>query len=443
MLAQVDTDFQEQITNTFEDLSNGVFSSEPESLQNWRKEAFSAFMDLGFPTIKNEDWKYTNVKPYLKSNFTIIPNLQVIQNGIPAKTENFFGKELSAYTVYVVNGKINFEKSNVPDTNSVRIQEISESYATDGFLSRLKCKRDYSINPFLALNNALFTQGIYIEVEKNFQLDKPIHLVHLSDLDQEYFQLAKNVVIARQGSHFELIESVENTGHNNFFRNASTEILVEPNATFNHYKLQKGSENIRMVEHTEVEQQADSQYNNYTFTFPGYQFVRNNLNLALTGSNIESHMYGLYLTGGKQLVDNHTLVDHQQPHCESNQLYKGIMMDKSRAVFNGKVYVHPIAQITNAFQQNNNILFSDNASVYSKPQLEIFADDVKCSHGSTIGQLDPEALFYLRARGISESEGRSLLVNAFAFDVAEKIENPEIRELLENEISKTMTGVEY
>ena len=218
-------------------------------------------------------------------------------------------------------------------------------------------------------------------------------------------------------------------------------VTVEPNAVLHHIKLQKAHENFRLVEHTEVEQKQDSVYNNYTFTLPGMNFVRNNLNLELNGSNIESHMYGLYLTDRNQLVDNHTLVNHKEPNCNSNQLYKGILTDRSRAVFNGKVYVHSIAQKTNAFQQNNNILFSDNATIYTKPQLEIFADDVKCSHGSTIGQLDDEALFYLRARGLSKDDAQSLLVNAFAFDVTEKLVDDEIKIMLNDEIDQVMTGV--
>jgi Fe-S cluster assembly protein SufD len=220
--------------------------------------------------------------------------------------------------------------------------------------------------------------------------------------------------------------------------NAAAEAVLAEQAVFQHYDIQKASSNLRIVQRTEVAQKKHSNYSNYTFTFPGASFVRNNLALHLNDADVESHLYGLYLSADTQLVDNHTEVHHKMPRGESNQLYKGIVMDKSRAVFNGKIFVYQDAQKTNAFQQSNNVLFSEQATVNAKPQLEIFADDVKCSHGTTIGQLNKEALFYLKSRGIGEAQAKQLMVKAFAYDVAEKIQIESLRAYIESMIEMEM-----
>jgi len=216
---------------------------------------------------------------------------------------------------------------------------------------------------------------------------------------------------------------------------------VEQQAYLHHYDLQTGRAGMRFVQRTEAAQLKHSNYSNYTFTLPGADFVRNNLVLHLDAPDLESHLYGLYLAAGSQLVDNHTEVHHKHPNGESNQLYKGVLLDKAKAVFNGKIYVYPDAQKTNAFQQSNNILFSDKATVNAKPQLEIFADDVKCSHGTTVGQLSGDALFYLRSRGISEDSAKNMMVNAFAFDVTQKIKNEALRVYLERLVMQKMAEV--
>ncbi|HLU94070.1 MAG TPA: Fe-S cluster assembly protein SufD [Membranihabitans sp.] len=439
MLAQIDVDFREQIISDYLGVSECKVCDKPEYLAPIREVAFNFFQKNGFPSIKNEDWKYTPVKPYLNEP------LDVDQDDIShvdTATAPYFGKQLPGYKIVLINGLFHPELSDMPDQSTVTIEPVINVLREPEVKNILLKSRNYRANPFLAMNTALFTRGIYINVPRNVKIEKPIHLIHFVGGKQKKFNISKNIIIINPGAEAEIIESYYHAGHDSVsFRNSATEILIEPNAVLHHIKLQKAHENFRLVEHTEVEQKQDSVYNNYTFTLPGMNFVRNNLNLELNGSNIESHMYGLYLTDRNQLVDNHTLVNHKEPNCNSNQLYKGILTDRSRAVFNGKVYVHSIAQKTNAFQQNNNILFSDNATIYTKPQLEIFADDVKCSHGSTIGQLDDEALFYLRARGLSKDDAQSLLVNAFAFDVTEKLVDDEIKIMLNDEIDQVMTGV--
>lgn len=439
MLAQIDLDFREQILNDYQGVSECQVCDKPDYLVPIREVAFSFFQENGFPTLKNEDWKYTPVKLYLNEPFEVD---QAQTSEVDPELVPYFGQQLPGYKIVMVNGRFDVEQSDLPDSSQCRIDSIINVLREPAVKERLSKSRNYRSNPFLAMNTALFTRGVYLHIPKDVKVDKPIHLIHFVGGEQKQFNISKNIIIVESGAEVEIIESYYHSGNDPIsFRNSSTEALVEENAILHHIKLQKAHENLRMVEHTEVEQKTDSLFNNYTFTLPGMNFVRNNLNLELNGSNIESHMYGLYLTDKNQLVDNHTLVNHKEPNCESNQLYKGILTDRSRAIFSGKVYVHSIAQKTNAFQQNNNILFSDNATIYSKPQLEIYADDVKCSHGSTIGQLDEEAMFYLRARGMSKEDAQSMLVNAFAFDVTEKLVDEEIKAMLNEEIDKVMTAV--
>jgi Fe-S cluster assembly protein SufD len=238
----------------------------------------------------------------------------------------------------------------------------------------------------------------------------------------------RHLVVAGRQAAASLVETmVADSGGHRLLVNAVTEVEVGENARLDHYSLQAAGKGLLQIQHTEVCQQRGSVYSSYTFSLPAAELLRNNLNVSLAAENTESHLYGFYLAAQHQLVDNHTLMDHRMPHCESNEVYKGVLLDAAVGVFNGKVFVHPGAQKTNAFQQNNNLLLSPKAVIYSKPQLEIYADDVKCSHGSTTGQLSPEALFYLRSRGISEAGARALLVEAFAFDVTDQVKIPKLK----------------
>ncbi|MNS93305.1 FeS cluster assembly protein SufD [compost metagenome] len=270
----------------------------------------------------------------------------------------------------------------------------------------------------------------------------PIHIIKVKLASGNALFQPRNLFIVRKNAQMDVIETYISDADNEaaILINGVSEIALEENAHFFHYDIQKGCKNIRKIQRNEAVQQKHSNYSNYTFTFPGSSFTRNNLTIHLNDEAIESHLYGLYLTAGEQLVDNHTEVHHKKPNGESNQLYKGIIMDKSKAVFNGKIYVYEDAQKTNAFQQSNNVLFGEQATVHAKPQLEIFADDVKCSHGTTIGQLNKEAIFYLKSRGIGEEQAKQLMVKAFAFDVAEKIKIPALRSYVEEMIIEEMKG---
>jgi Fe-S cluster assembly protein SufD len=306
---------------------------------------------------------------------------------------------------------------------------------------------------FANLNTALFTDGLFIGVTGI--ADKPLHIIHLYSADRNLMIQRRHVWVVGANAELNVVESVFSAGEADagganagkvdagganaeevkIWVNSLTEIIAHTDSRIDHTVIQAAAMGMRLVNHTTVRQKKQSLYNNYTFTLPGADLVRNDLQARLEEDHTETHLYGLYLTAGHQLVDNHTLVDHQKPSCYSNELYKGVLLEQSTGVFNGKVYVHPDAQKTNAFQQNNNLVISKKATIDSKPELEIFADDVKCSHGSTVGQFSEDALFYLRARGIGEEMAKALLIAAFAFDVTEKIKNPAVETYIKQLIS--------
>lgn len=448
MTNQLETPLYESMVAKFEIAS---LQSSNEDLRSLRQQAYDIFKTTGFPSTKNEEWKYTNIFPFLKDDY----ELEVIQQDLSREEfektaklvsahldevqHSLKGEQKGAYRLVTVNGKINKELSVLPEASLVKIQpfDIAENEATfREYFGTIATMKD---NAFVALNTALYNEGLFIEVPKGTVLDKPLHVVNVLLAGTNVFVQPRHLFVIHSGASFEMIETTitDDVSHN-IFVNGVTEIAVAENAHFHHYDIQTGRKGMRFVQRVEATQQQHSNYSNYTFTLPGADLVRNNLTLHLNAANLESHLYGLYLTAGSQLVDNHTEVHHKEPHGESNQLYKGVLLDNSKAVFNGKIYVYQDAQKTNAFQQSNNILFSEKATVNAKPQLEIFADDVKCSHGTTIGQINKDALFYLQSRGLSEQTAKNLMVNAFAFDVTQKVKIPALRTYLEKLIAAEM-----
>ena len=436
MSTQFSIPLYEELINSFD--KTAALASKSDAVLQARQKGFQSFKKLGFPTRRNEEWKYTNITPFLQEHYNT--------NGLAAKAAANANlalvKEaniphLDAYQLVVINGQL--QPSDVLESLSsvLTIQTMEEAQKNEQFASFFaKNLTEVEQFPFAALNTALFSNGLFIEVKANAVIDKPLHIVHLFTADSNLFVQPRHLLIVRRSSQVNIIESVisERTD-SKIFVNSFTEVFVEENAICDHYVLQTAQTGVRLVTQTEVSQKRHSVYSNYTFSLPGAELIRNNLHLSLNESETESHLFGLYLGAGKQLIDNHSLVNHKMPHCNSNEIYKGVLTENSTGVFNGKIYVQLDAQKTNAFQQNNNLLLSDKASINSKPQLEIFADDVKCSHGSTVGQLSKEAMFYLQSRGIGEQKAKALLVNAFAFDVTEKIKIPELEEHVNHLIS--------
>lgn len=422
MANQLSLSLYEELINSFDDIA-----TEDNSLvRAARQKGFESFKKLGFPTRRNEEWKYTNITPFLQEQYSLDGSLKGDYASLITKAEV---PSLDAYQLVLVNGQLQDKGQLAQLPSFIKVLPIAEAAEDQEFANHFSKGTDIDNFPFAALNTALFKTGLFIEISPNAVLEKPLHLVQIFSAENNSFIQPRNLIVVRRSAQLSIIESVvsENSA-SKIFVNSFAEVFVEENAICDHYVLQTAEAGVRLVTGTEISQKRHSVYSNYTFSLPGAELIRNNLHLALDESETESHLYGLYLGAGNQLIDNHSLVNHKMPHCNSNEIYKGVLTENSTGVFNGKIFVQQDAQKTNAFQQNNNLLLSDKASINSKPQLEIFADDVKCSHGSTVGQLSKEAMFYLQSRGIGEQKAKALLVNAFAFDVTEKIKIPALEE---------------
>ncbi|PRD53905.1 Fe-S cluster assembly protein SufD [Sphingobacterium gobiense] len=405
----------------------------PSYLTTLRREAFERFQQEGFPTVKNEEWKYTNIHSLINSTYALDAPVDV--DALDTRKADIQG--LDAHRIVLVNGQYILALPSFEDEIGLVIKPINEAYTEANFEKHYAQHADKSDNVMVQLNTALSTTGVYLSVAKNKVISKPIHIVHVATGADAFFAQTRNLVVVEPHAEVEIIESfVTMDGAAKNVHNKVTEIVVEEGAKVQHYYLQVADKASHYMMHTEVYQAQNSLYNNYNCNLPGASFVRNNIHVRLDAEQVESHLYGINLTAGQQFVDNHTVVDHMKPHCESYEWYKNIPQDESIAVFNGKIFVREDAQKTNAFQQNNNMLIGDKSTVYSKPQLEIFADDVKCSHGCTMGQFDDDALFYLRARGIGEESARVLLVHAFAFDVTSRFSNEIVRQYIEHLIEE-------
>ena len=390
------------------------------TLSSERAEALSQFLATGFPTKKDEEYKYTDLSEAVNKQYSLAPK-QEFNITKEQLDQLHLGEEHFDFIVFV-NGKFQKALSKISVENA-EFLTLNNAFSSnkdlvEKYFNQIKPKN----TAFTALNDALYSDGFFLFVPKNTVIEKPIHLFYISEnQDENIFYTTRNLLIVEEGAKVEVIESHHNFDETYTFTNSVTEIFVGKNAKADWHKLQNDSQTTYLVDSTFAKQERDSLATVNTFAFGG-KLVRNNLDFIHTGENINSFMNGITIIGNEQLVDHHTAVHHNEPNCESYQNYKGVFKDKAHGVFNGKVFVNKIAQKTNAYQQNNNILLSEGATIDTKPQLEIFADDVKCSHGCTVGQLNDEALFYLRARGISKKEAQALLLYAFANDAMENID---------------------
>ena len=390
------------------------------TLSSERAEALGQFLAAGFPTKKDEEYKYTDLSEAVNKQYSLVPK-QEFHITKEQLDQLHLGEEHFDFIVFV-NGKFQKALSKISVENA-EFLTLNNAFSSnkdlvEKYFNQIKPKN----TAFTALNDALYSDGFFLFVPKNTVIEKPIHLFYISEnQDENVFYTTRNLLIVEEGAKVEVIESHHNFDETYTFTNSVTEIFVGKNAKADWHKLQNDSQTTYLVDSTFAKQERDSLATVNTFAFGG-KLVRNNLDFIHTGENINSFMNGITIIGNEQLVDHHTAVHHNEPNCESYQNYKGVFKDKAHGVFNGKVFVNKIAQKTNAYQQNNNILLSEGATIDTKPQLEIFADDVKCSHGCTVGQLNDEALFYLRARGISKKEAQALLLYAFANDAMENID---------------------
>ncbi len=395
----------------------------PAWLKHLRANAIAQFEQLGFPTTRNEEWKYTNVAPLLKQDFAAsqtIPNIDV---------EAFTYPESRNSQLIFVNGIYAPKLSNVSaipaGVTITNLREANQKLVSDYFATQAS----YNNEAFTALNTAFASDGAFVLIPRGKIVEAPIHLLFVST--NQTVSHPRVLVVAEEGAIATIIESyIAPNDDAVYFTNAVTEVITKADANITHYRLQAESTKAFHIATTAVQQESKSVYSSYAISIGG-EIARHDLNVKLHGEHIESTIDGLYVGTGKQHIDNHTTMDHAHPHCNSFQLYKGILDEKARAVFNGKVFVREGAMLTDAKQLNKNLLLSKDAHVDTKPQLEIFADDVKCSHGATVGQLEEDELFYLRSRGLKTETARALLTFGFAEDVISKIKIASVRKQLD------------
>lgn len=396
--------------------------------KDFRTASFNAFRNLGIPGKKTEAYKYSPVDKFIEKNIDFLQVNGDFKLNAAEVQQSFY--DLPGSHVVLANGEYREELSNL-EADAVTIDNLE---GDSSLLGRVAVAQN---DAFAGLNGAFFKKGLSIRAE-NVKTRATLFLYRVFDLreGQIIAQPRINISVAAN-CELDIIEKLVFVGEGTLFQNSITEIEVSRNAKVNLTKTQVYKDNHVVIDGVFAQQDRDSKAYFNTFAFSG-AMVRNNLNISQEDENCESFMNGLYLLNGSSHVDNNTAIDHKKPHSYSNELYKGIVDDKSRGVFNGKIYVRPGAQQTNAFQSNNNISLSDTATVNTKPQLEIWADDVKCSHGCTIGQLDEDAIFYLRARGLSETSAKAMMLVAFAEDTLEHIPVEQPKEEVSNLIANRL-----
>jgi len=431
-------ELKEKMLSSFMALEQELDLSSP--VHDIRSTSLKTFETLGFPTKKDEAWKYTSLAKLLKNDYSIFPKKE---SSLELKdVKKYFLYEIDSYKVVFIDGIYSpFLSDTTHDGIDVCLLSAALSKPKyKGVIEKYFNKVAAKDESLTALNTSFAKEGAYVFVPKSVIAEKPIQIIHFSTGEQGDFLLQpRSLVVVEENAQVQIIERHQSLTPHEVLTNSVTEIFAAKNALVDYYKIQNDRIDASLIDNTYVAQERDSNVNVHTFSFGG-KLTRNNLNFTQNGEYIDSTMKGITIIGDQQHVDHYTLVNHVQPNCESHQDYKGIYADKSVGVFNGKIYVDKIAQKTNAFQQNNNILLDNKATINTKPQLEIFADDVKCSHGCTIGQLDEDALFYLRTRGIPKREAKGLLTYAFANNVLESVAIPALKTRI-NKLIATKLGV--
>ena len=389
--------------------------AETSHLSKESQELFGEFISKGFPTIKDEEWKYTSLKKIISESYTLHYSAN----------KNTF-KDFEKYFLGFKN-KIVFLDGKLVSSSNIKGVTISD-------YTSFKNLSNHSSLDFL--NASLSKNGFTISVDENIQIEEPIEILFLNTTENIFSQY-RNCISIGKNSSVKFIEQNKNVSDLNSLSNNFTQINCAENSNVEFNKIQNDTARSKLIDTLNVYQKSDSVCTVNTVIFGGL-FIRNNLNFEQNGQNAESNMNGITLLTKNQFVDNHTFVDHKNANCRSNELYKGIYLDKSKGVFNGKIMVRKDSQKIDAFQANNSLLLNNDASINSKPQLEIYADDVKCSHGCTIGQLDSESLFYLRSRGISLEEAKGLLTFAFASEAIQNISIAELRSLVQKTMSNKL-----
>jgi len=423
-VATNDIDLKEKISKAF------------TSKELQRQQAFEVFQKLGLPGNKSEEYRFTPITRALEKNFDFTSANSASDI---SSIDSFFIPNLETNLIVFINGKYSSKFSKViSPEKEVKISSLQAALEGQHAKSYFGKYLNSTADAFSAMNSAFWQDGIFIQVPAKTKVEKPVFILHINDAkDSQSISHTRLLVVLEEGSDLTLIERSASVGTNSIFHTFAEEIVVKENASLDYVKIQNDEGKLHQVANTMIHQSDKSKLNTFTLTMNG-ALIRNNFNIAIDGENCESHFYGLYLLNGSTIADNHTVVDHIKPNSFSNELYKGVMDGSSKGIFNGKIFVRPHAQKTNAFQSNRNILLTDNATINTKPQLEIWADDVKCSHGCTSGQLDEEALFYLRSRGIPLDTAKAMLLYAFASETLVPIKNNELKNYLDSLISQRL-----
>lgn len=427
------TDFTGRVSETF--------TESGDALDAVRRNALESFLNQGLPTRKTERWKYTPIERELRHDYEILSAGHPANKLDAERAASFRLPELDAYFILVANGRIQEPFSDLSSLPSeVEILSLESIIGTNGddatLISGLLNVDD---DPFYALNTAFITDGIFLRIRKGATLDRPIHIAYVNDTDSDAFIQPRSLYHFGENSEALVVETYHSLGNGKTFTNAVNETYVDAAARIHVVKLQvENDQAIRIDSTAAIQQHGASNFAVHTYSLDG-KLIRNNVNVRPDATGSESHLYGLYLLDNDQHLDNHTLIDHSAAGCESNELYRGIVDGKATGIFNGKVFVRRDSQQINAYQSSQGVVLSDQARHFSKPELEIYADDVKCSHGSTTGELEPEHVFYLRSRGIDEITAKRLLLYAFAIDIVEQLPSEALRGYFDQLIEKLLT----
>jgi Fe-S cluster assembly protein SufD len=434
----------ELYVSSFRALEREFSARDPQWLLRLRREAIESFARLGFPTVHDEEWRFTNVAPLAKVMFQAAPDetdtwdAKDLESALP-------GSDPAGIRLVFVNGfyseRLSAAKGlprGVEAGNLARLLKEKDG-AAEAHLARYA---DHRVHPFVAMNTALWRDGAYVRFPKGTVLDRPVHVVHVATAGEvPLVSFPRNLIVAERETQLTVVESYLGLGRGVCFSNAVTEIVAGENAVLDHYKLQRANDQSFHIGALRVYADRNAHAASCAISLGG-GLVRNDAAAVLDAEGADCTLNGLYLARGRQHVDNHTTLDHAKPHGSSRELYHGILSDHATAVFNGRIIVRPGAMKTDALQRNRNLLLSPDAVVDTKPQLEIYNNDVRCTHGATIGQLDAEALFYLRSRGIGAEEARAILIYAFAADLVERVKPAGVRAWVEDAVRASQKGAQ-
>ncbi|MEW6005352.1 MAG: Fe-S cluster assembly protein SufD [Stygiobacter sp.] len=427
----------------FIDFEKKLNGKSKTNFHSFRKDAIAKFKEIDFPTTKNEEWRFTDVSPITKQNFipaNLISKIKIDKS----KVEKLIFTGFDFHLLVFVNGIFEPSLSEIKDLpKNVFVGSLKKFQAENEDLFYKHFNKIVSNDTaFNFLNSSFSVDGFAVYVPKNIVLEKPIQVLFINGSEDENILISpRNLFVVEENSQMKIIVNYNGLNNQKYFSNIITEIFIGENAIVDYYQIQNENDDSYHIEKIQAIQKDKSLFNQFNITFGG-EIVRNDINSKLDGEYIETHLYGLYMINGKQHVDNHTFVDHAKPNCMSNELYKGILDENSHGVFNGKIIVRQDAQKTNAYQQNKTILLSKGATIDTKPQLEIFADDVKCSHGATVGHLDEDSEFYIRSRGVPKELAKSMLIRAFANDVIETMKITELKEQINHMIFQHLHQIE-